>query len=312
MPIVTSMSKPDEMTRVLLVDDDVIVRTTLSSLLSVSGFTVATAGSVAEALKLICFETFDVLLSDLHMPGAGDGLTVISAMRHTNPAAVTLLLSAYPEMTSASRAIVEQADEILTKPIDLTSLIDVIRQRVSAGPAGSRELASVAEIVSRNADTATQLWFDSLKKEDKIASSPISMTHEQRCAHLPQFFHELGCRLRSPQTIGGKQKLSAAACAHGVRRRQQGYSAAMLVEESRMLQVSIFQILQKNLASIDFSLMLNGVMIIADEIASQLSQSMVSYIESIGDPHRLERLALNQNGLNQNGMNQNGMNPRAG
>jgi CheY-like chemotaxis protein len=303
MPIVTAMNKPDETTRVLLVDDDIIVRTTLSSHLSVSGFTVTTSGSVAEALKLICFETFDVLLSDLHMPGAGDGLTVISAMRHTNPRAVTLLLSAFPEMTAASRAIVEQADEVLTKPIDLTSLIDVIRQRVSAGPVGSREMSSVAEIVSRNAEAATQLWYDSLKKEEKVASlsisSSISMTYEQRCAHLPQFFHELACRLQSPQPIGGKQKLSSAAGAHGVRRRQQGYSAAMLVEESRVLQVSIFQILQNNLASIDFSLLLNGVMVIADEVASQLSQSMTSYLESIGEPHRMDRLALNQGKANQ-------------
>ena len=46
-----------------------------------------------------------------------------------------------------------------------------------------------------------------------------------------------------------------------------------------MLQVSIFETLQKNLASIDFSVLLNGVMTIADEVDSQLSQAMDSYIE---------------------------------
>jgi electron transfer flavoprotein alpha/beta subunit len=56
-----------------------------------------------------------------------------------------------------------------------------------------------------------------------------------------------------------------------------GYSAAMLVEESRMLQVSIFQTLQNNLANIDFSLLLIGVMTIADEIDSQLGQAMASF-----------------------------------
>ena len=53
----------------------------------------------------------------------------------------------------------------------------------------------------------------------------------------------------------------------------------MLVEESRMLQVSIFETLQRNLASIDFSILLNAVMTIADEVDSQLSQAMDSYIE---------------------------------
>jgi hypothetical protein len=49
----------------------------------------------------------------------------------------------------------------------------------------------------------------------------------------------------------------------------------MMVEESRMLQVSIFETLQKNLASIDFSILLNGVMTIADEV----SQALDSYME---------------------------------
>ena len=58
----------------------------------------------------------------------------------------------------------------------------------------------------------------------------------------------------------------------------------MMVEESRMLQVSVFRTLQNNLASIDFSVLLIGVMTIADEIDSQLSQAMASYIEeSVND-----------------------------
>jgi hypothetical protein len=52
----------------------------------------------------------------------------------------------------------------------------------------------------------------------------------------------------------------------------------MLVEESRMLQVSIFHTLQKNLENIDFSVLLIDVMTIADEIDSQLSQAMTSYV----------------------------------
>ncbi len=52
----------------------------------------------------------------------------------------------------------------------------------------------------------------------------------------------------------------------------------MMVEESRMLQVNIFRTLQKNLANIDFSILLIEVMTIADEVDSQLSQAMESYI----------------------------------
>jgi hypothetical protein len=51
----------------------------------------------------------------------------------------------------------------------------------------------------------------------------------------------------------------------------------MMVEESRMLQVSIFQTLQNNLNRVNFSLLLVGVMAIADEVDSQLAQAMTSY-----------------------------------
>ncbi len=293
MPIVTLMNKHDNTTRVLLVDDDSVVRTTLSSLLAVSGFQVTTAASVNEALKLICSETYDVLLSDLHMPGAGDGLTVISAMRHANPKAVTLLLSAYPQLAAATQAIVLQADEILTKPIDMTSLVNVIRQRTAAGPAGRRETLSVGEILSRHTETIMRLWFEYLQEDGEVSSIP--MTYDQRCAHLPQLFRELVSRLQSTQVLGSHRKLSAAAVLHGKKRYQQGYSAAMLVDEARMLRVSIFQTLQDHLANINLSLVLMSVMAIADEIDSQLSQAITSFMDcSTADAPRSTRKGVNQ------------------
>jgi hypothetical protein len=54
-------------------------------------------------------------------------------------------------------------------------------------------------------------------------------------------------------------------------------AAAMMVEESRRLQVSIFRTLQNNLANLDFRVVLMSVMTIADEVDSQLSQAMRSY-----------------------------------
>jgi hypothetical protein len=53
----------------------------------------------------------------------------------------------------------------------------------------------------------------------------------------------------------------------------------MLVEESRVLQVSIFETLQNNLATVDFSLLLMDVMTIADEVDSQLKQTISSFME---------------------------------
>jgi CheY-like chemotaxis protein len=264
--------------RVLLVDDDEVLRTSLTCVLEQSGFTITPAANVADALKLISGpETYDVLLSDLHMPGAGDGLTVVSAMRHANPQAVTLLLSAFPEMNAATQAILRQTDEILVKPMDVTSLVQIIRQRVASGPLRTREIETVSEILERTTDSTIQEWFERIQTDETLMSIPMS--RELRCGHLPLIFRDLISRLGSSKPIGSKELISASAAKHGVDRFRQGYTAAMLVEESRMLQVSIFHALQNNLANIDYSVLLIGVMSIADQIDFQLSQAIASFTE---------------------------------
>ena len=262
---------------ILLVDDDEVLRHTLAAVLQEHGFGVTTAASVPEALKLISAGSYDVLLSDLHMPGRGDGLTVVSAMRHANPNAVTMLFSAFPEMDAAAQAILLQTDQILVKPMNIPALIEAIEQRLAIGAPPSRVIESVATILEYSIPSTVDAWFERVEKEKKL--TVIAMGREQRVGHLPKVLIDLVNRLRSFKSLGSHELISVAAQQHGRLRRQQGYSAAMIVEESRILQVSIFETLQKNLASIDFSILLNGVMTIADEVDSQLSQAMDSYME---------------------------------
>jgi CheY-like chemotaxis protein len=264
-------------TKILVVDDDETLRDLLATVLRQHGYDVTTAASVSEALKLISAGSYDVLLSDLHMPGKGDGLTVVSAMRHANPKAVTILLSAFPEMDAAAQAILLQADQILVKPMNIPALIEAIEQRLASGPAPSRVTESVATILEFSIKSTIDAWYERVKKDKKLTT--VSMSREQRVGHLPRILIDLVRRLRAFEALGSRELVSSAAEEHGRFRRQQGYSAAMMVEESRMLQVSIFETLQKNLACIDFSILLNGVMTIADEVDSQLSQAMDSFIE---------------------------------
>jgi hypothetical protein len=68
-----------------------------------------------------------------------------------------------------------------------------------------------------------------------------------------------------------------AAIEHGALRLMQGYSPAMLIHESRLLQVTIFGTLHKNLSVLNFSLLLPDVMTIADEVDSQLTRTIESF-----------------------------------
>ena len=262
--------------RVLLVDDNDAVRTTMQEVLELNNFEVVSASSVNEALSYIAAEKFGVLLCDLHMPGRGDGLTVVSAMRHANANALTLVFSGYPEMKEALSAILVQADEILVKPLDIPSLIELITKRLATSDhSKTRVLESVATILERECGATIQDWLLRVQHDKEITRIPLNF--DERTGHLPQLLRDLVSRLRSNQKLGGDSDESDSAWRHGKLRHTQGYSAAMLVEESRMLQVSIFQTLQSHLTSIDFSLVLLDVMCIADEVDSQLAQTMRSY-----------------------------------
>jgi DNA-binding response OmpR family regulator len=263
--------------RLLLVDDNQPLLFTLKLVLEQNGFEVISASNVNEALKLIGAQSFDVLLSDLHMPQPGDGLTVVSAMRHAQPKAVTLIFSAYPEMKHAAAAILLQADDILVKPLAVDLLVHTIRERLTAGARpGPSAVEDVASILEHETQSTIKDWLNSVQLDPQAIF--VRMKDDERSAHLPQLFRDLVFRLRYPLPLGSRALVSAAAAQHGLLRRKQGYTAAMMVEESRMLQVSIFQTLQDNLPKIDFSLLLVGVMAIADEIDSQLAQQMASYI----------------------------------
>jgi CheY-like chemotaxis protein len=262
--------------KILLVDDDETIRETLSVILENSGFQVVVAANVNDALSLIGSQTFDVLLSDLHMPNPGDGLTVVSAMRHANPKAVTLILSSYPAMKEAAEAILLQADGVLVKPMAVVMLVDLIRGRLKHRTIPARVIASVADILEEETQSTINDWLLRVELEPDIITIPLG--YEDRTAHLPNLFSDLVCRLRYPLPLGTRALVSTAATQHGLDRRRQGYTAAMMVEESRMLQVSIFQTLQNNLYRVNFSLILVGVMAIADEVDSQLAQAMASYV----------------------------------
>ena len=71
-----------------------------------------------EALRLISTEKFEVLLSDLHMPDAGDGFIVVSAMRHAHPNVVAAMLL--------------EADEVLVKPVGLAAVARIIQKKLES------------------------------------------------------------------------------------------------------------------------------------------------------------------------------------
>ena len=264
------------MPRLLLAEDDNAVRHMLGSALERDGFEVVPVSNVREALTRIVADDFDALLSDLHMPHAGDGFTVVSAMRHMHPKAATLVLSGYPELDEALSAIRLQADDVLVKPIEISLLRECIHRKLAnPAPYWASPTQSVASILEQDLEVTIQDWLALVERDEELTCIPLSF--EERTGHLPNLIADLIYRLRLPPS--DKADISIPARQHGELRRQQGYTAAMVVEESRILQVSIFNTLRKNLNKVDFSKVLGDVITIADEVDSQLKQAVLGYVE---------------------------------
>jgi ActR/RegA family two-component response regulator len=270
--------------RVLLVDDDEVVRDMMSRTLEGKGFNVVAAASVVEALKLISTETFDVLITDLHMPNPSDGFAVVTAMRHAQPDALTLLVSGYPDVKSAMDAILLEADEIIVKPFEAGKLAEMVHDKLlTRQPSARVEKERVAAILQRCTSSIVENWLTRVKKNKDLYHVPL--TDKERTGYLPKLIEDLIVRLREPNARGEESSVgSAAAVAHGKLRKLQGYTAGMLVHDSRILQVTLFETLQSNVNALDFSLLLPDVMTIADEVDSQLTQTMDSYMNVAGKP----------------------------
>ena|ERR1700730_3244616 len=132
----------------------------------------------------------------------------------------------------------------------------------------------VADILERELDTTIRDWMGLVEKETELTR--IRLNFEERTGHLPKLLHDVIARLRLDK--GTRAPVSVAASHHGRLRHKQGYTVAMVVDESRILQVCIFSTLHRNQNRVEFSKLLPDVVIIADEVDAQLKQQVLCFL----------------------------------
>jgi hypothetical protein len=129
----------------------------------------------------------------------------------------------------------------------------------------------VASVLERETQVTISSCLACVEERPDLLNIPLSP--EERCAHLPEMLGNLVACLGNPLPLGSRAMKSPSASAHGRLQYNQGYTAPTVVEESRMLRVSIFQNLQMNVEDIEPRVLLR-VMAVADEVDSQLAQAL--------------------------------------
>ncbi len=111
--------------RILIIDDDGIVRDVVAGILSKEGYTVSSAVDGLEGIKALKQSEYNLVITDLRMPGA-DGLEVLKAAKKLNPEAAVVIFTAYGTLDNAIEAIEFGAYDYITKPFKLQEIIIVV------------------------------------------------------------------------------------------------------------------------------------------------------------------------------------------
>ena len=146
----------------------------------------------------------------------------------------------------------------------------------SNGSGSAATIETVADIIERELQSVIRDWLARVEEEPDLKCIPLNF--EERTGHLPHLLHDVIARLRLD--AGTKAPISKAAAEHGDLRRKQGYTVSMAVEESRLLQVTIFSTLYKNMNALELSKLLPDVVTIADEVDAQLKEQMLRFMSA--------------------------------
>ncbi len=111
-----------EQIKVLVVDDDEVVRLSFQRSLQAAHYNVEAAASGEDALQALEHKRFDVVLVDLRMPGM-DGLTVLKSIKQTCPQSEVVVITGYPTVESAKEAVRLGAYDYLAKPVGPSEVI---------------------------------------------------------------------------------------------------------------------------------------------------------------------------------------------
>ncbi len=166
---------------ILLVDDDPTALLILAKGLSQQEYPVTTAASGEEALQRMAGEYFDVVITDLMMPGI-DGIGVLQAAKARSPRTEVLLLTASQSLRNAVEAMKNGASDYLQKPVDLGELL-IILQKIESFremAASAEELREAMDVTEHNAqETISRLEMEVARLSSMLALIRVVLSDEK-------------------------------------------------------------------------------------------------------------------------------------
>lgn len=261
--------------RILFVDDEASIRLTLPEILKIHGFEVRSEGTVADALAAIREQRFDVLIADLNIGMPGDGFTVVSAMRRTQPEAVTIILTGYPAFETALEAIRSQVDDYAVKPANIEDLVQVIEEKLrTREPHRPMPRKRVATILRENTGVLLHDFLARVQELPEVRA--MELNQELLLDGMPQKLGELIAMLEAEN--GAKRPRLNQSYEHGRARLKQGFTLPSLIAECGIVRHLLLKTIQENLLALDVSHVITEILQIEDASERQLRETVDGFL----------------------------------
>lgn len=115
--------------RILVVDDDVGIRKTLSKVLEKEGYLVEAVENGKQAIKASSGRFFNVTVVDIRLPDM-EGTELLDKLKETEPRMVKIVVTGYPSLKNAIEAVNKGIDGYVLKPFDVSELLAMIRKHL--------------------------------------------------------------------------------------------------------------------------------------------------------------------------------------
>lgn len=119
----------DKHPKILVVDDDETIRTTMKAILQDEGYQVDLAGTGKEAIQKTTEKNYNVALLDIRLPDM-EGVELLKLLKDGVPRTRKIMVTGYPSMQNAISALNKNADAYLLKPVDVEKLLATVKQQI--------------------------------------------------------------------------------------------------------------------------------------------------------------------------------------
>lgn len=165
------------MSKILVVDDEVQIRTLLSRMLELEGYEVCQAGDCRTALKQLEFQSPDVVLCDVFLPD-GNGVDLVSSVKKTAPNVEIILLTAHGNIPDGVQAIKNSAFDYITKGDDNNKIIPLVSRAVEK----ARMNVRLEKLEKKVGHTYS---FDSVLGDSKALKDAVSLAQKVSGTDVP-------------------------------------------------------------------------------------------------------------------------------